>query len=140
MANPADVLRVYINKKPQESPGTAIAELVSKVFTTRNLLHFAHWETNSFAQHMALGELYDEIVDQVDDIVECYQGKYGLLKGLYSQRASVPKDILRHVKEEAEWIAQNREAIASGCDPIMNLLDELDAAYLKTIYKLENLK
>lgn len=129
-----------LKKRSDVVSSAKIAEMISKVFTTRNLLHFAHWSTNSFAAHMALGDLYDEIVNQVDEIVECYQGKNGLLKGLYAQRASIPGDICEHVKSEAEWIAQNKEEIAGGTDSIMNLLDELDAAYLKAIYKLENLR
>lgn len=118
---------------------SAICELVSKAFTTRNLTHFAHWATNSYAQHMALGDLYDEIIEKIDDIVEVYQGKFGVLEGLSTMKASVPSNILAHVEAEAAWIAQNREEISSETEAIGALLDELDAAYLKAIYKLKNL-
>jgi len=142
MATPKEVLSQYnVTPMKKENPnGSAIAELISRAFTTRNLTHFAHWSTNSYAAHQALGELYDEIVGQIDEIVEVYQGKYGLLKGLTTMKAKVPSNILKHVEAEAEWIAQNKEAIAGGCDSVMNLIDELDAAYLKIIYKLTHLK
>lgn len=143
MPSPKQVLSIAKTKKIEpihEVKTGAIHELVSKVFTTRNLLHFAHWATNSYAAHMALGELYDEVVDQIDEIVEVYQGKFGLLSGLSTMAASVPSDILAHIVAEQEWVCENRENIANNVEPICNLLDELDAAYLKVIYKLKNLK
>lgn len=146
MSNPKEMLgRVMSMGKHEKSEApaemtSAVAELISRAFATRNLTHFAHWATNSYAEHMALGDLYDEIVGQIDEIVEVYQGKFGILKGLTTMKASVPKNILAHVEAEAAWVAQNRDEIASGVGAVSNLLDELDAAYLKAIYKLKNLK
>ena len=123
----------------QEGTGT-IKDLISKVFCTRNLLHFAHWKTTSYAQHRAMGSLYDSIVDQVDKIVEAYQGKFGLLDGLTTPKAKVPKDICKHVEEESNWMCNNKDSISNDNDAVKNLLDELEAMYLSTIYKLKNLR
>jgi oligoribonuclease (3'-5' exoribonuclease) len=116
-----------------------ICELISKVFTTRNLLHFAHWNTNSFASHMALGDLYDQIVEDIDEIVETFQGKYGLIDELTTAQASLPNDITSHVKDEAKWVESNRSKIAGNDTAIENLVDTLLGHYHKTVYKLENL-
>jgi len=35
-----------------------------------------HWMTTSYAQHAALGGLYDGIVGFTDDFIETYIGKY----------------------------------------------------------------
>ena len=40
-------------------------------------IHVFHWLTTSFAQHKALGELYDGIHDLTDGFMEVYMGKYG---------------------------------------------------------------
>lgn len=125
---------------PKANGAPAINQMIEKVFCTRNLVHFAHWATNSFAAHEALGELYNEVVSQVDEIVEVYQGKFGLLSGVSCCSASMPSDIAKHIAAEQEWICDNKEAIANGCEAVENLIDELDAAYLKIIYKLKNLK
>lgn len=141
MANLKSILKKGLETtEKEEDKGTGtINELISKAFTTRNLLHFKHWNTKSFAQHDALGELYDEIVDQIDEIVEVYQGKFGILTNLSVPSASVPEDIISHVKAESEWVCANKCSIAKENDAVKNLLDELEGMYLKTIYKLENL-
>ena len=133
--------KTYETKEHATSEGgnKYIKELINRVFTTRNLVHFAHWNTNSYAKHQALGGLYDGIVAKIDEIVEVYQGKFGLLQGLMSGCTAVPQDITAHIEEEAEWMMANRKEIAGECDAVLNLLDELEAGYLTAIYKLKNL-
>lgn len=141
MASPIMVLKISgVKNKKDKSPDGVISELISKAFTTRNLLHFAHWNTGSFAAHMALGDLYDGIIEDIDDIVETYQGKFGLVKDLHCDAAKLPDDICSHVKAEAEWVEENRTFISKGETSIENLIDNLIGSYHKTVYKLENLK
>lgn len=140
MANPYEVLKKSGVANKSKNPEGCICDLICKVFTTRNLLHFAHWNTKSFSSHMALGDLYDSIVDDVDDIVETYQGKFGLIKDLYTEKAELPSDICKHVKDEVNWVEDNRMFISKGDSAIENLIDNLVGHYHRTIYKLENLK
>lgn len=123
-------------KIPQQD---VVKQLVAKVFSTRNAIHFSHWATKSLAEHEALGYLYTAIVNKVDEIIEVYQGKFGLLKGVTCPGSEVLTGICAHVKAEADWIGKNRAKIAGGNDAIAALLDDLEATYLKAIYKLENL-
>jgi len=37
-------------------------------------LHLLHWQTTSYAEHQALGGLYDKVFDYKDDIVEKIMG------------------------------------------------------------------
>lgn len=136
MANPAEILK-NVTKLPKKAD--VICDLISKAFTTRNLLHMAHWNTKSYAAHMALGDLYDQIIDDIDEIVEVFQGKFGLISDLHCDKAELPKDICAHVKAEAKWVEENRIFISRGDSSIENLIDNLTAAYAKTVYKLENL-
>ena len=146
MASPKSILTIAIGRtEPKDEPEEkgeecCINELIERVFTTRNLVHFAHWSTKSFASHTALGELYDLIVEQTDDIVEKYQGEFGLLKGLCTEKAEATDDILSVIKGDAEWLKANRSQIANGSKPIENELDTLTGCYNKIIYKLTNLK
>ena len=117
----------------------AIHECVSRVFATRNAAHIAHWNTKSFAQHVALGDFYDGLIDIIDELVETYQGNFGPI-GLVAPSQSDPKlDIIQVLAQDADWIAKNRGAIAGGITALENILDELVGLYLKTIYKLKNL-
>ena len=145
MANPKEILKAGLAKAEKESPAEekaepAIKELVERVFTTRNLVHFAHWQTGSVAQHMALGDFYEAIVDAADDIVENYQGEFGLLSGLETECAKLDKDIIEYILEDANWVRTNQEKICKGSKAISSLVDILMAAYNKTLYKLKNLK
>ena len=115
-----------------------IEELVEKVFAARNEAHVAHWATKSFAEHMALGQFYDEAVDAIDAIVEAYQGSFGLIE-VKKLETDLEKDILYWLNKDVKWIEENREEIAGGVRAIENLIDSLSDLYLKTIYKLENL-
>lgn len=117
-----------------------LEELVARVFAIRNATHLAHWRTKSFAQHMALGGFYDTVIDKIDGIVEAVQGATGRLIGPVKLAATDNRtDIIAALADDCNWIAKNREKIASGIPAIENLLDDLCDLYLTTIYKLKNL-
>lgn len=113
-------------------------ELVARVFAARDAAHRQHLRTPSFSQHMALGEFYAAIIEAVDEIVECYQGQFGLL-GEYEVHAGPVANITAWLSMELVWIASNREALARGSSSIANLIDGLIAHYQRVIYKLNHL-
>ena len=140
MASPKSILTIVIGKSKEDNEvESKMCELVEKAFTTRNLLHFAHLSTKSYAAHKALGAMYEDIVDKVDSIAEVYQGKFGLLSGLEQCEAEVPADIVKYVEDEAAWLDDNRVFISKGYKPIDNMIDDLLALYQSTLYKLKNL-
>lgn len=115
-----------------------IEELIAKVFMARNNTHIAHWKTKSYAEHVALGDFYDGVIDLLDNLVECYQGNFGII-------GDIPKDEMHHdgciecLSDQVAWIAKNRSKIAKNVAALENIVDELTSLYLKTLYKLENL-
>lgn len=113
-----------------------IEELIQKVFTTRNLVHLEHWRTKNYAEHMALGDLYDQLIDSIDGIVEAYQGQFGLVDVSGAPELKPPAEIVPHLQEELDWIATNRSRIAKSVASIENLVDELSAQYQTALYKL----
>lgn len=138
MASPMTVMMTVVKQKKQ-APIQGICDLISKAFTTRNLVHFAHWNTSSYAKHMALGDLYDDIIEDIDEIVEVFQGKFGLVNNLTTSAACLPDDICQHVKDEADWVEKNRDKISNRDPSIDSLIDILLSHYHRTVYKLENL-
>ena len=116
-----------------------IEELISRVFYTRNVAHWTHWRTKSYAQHMALNTFYDSIIDTLDKLVEACQGAHGIVGAIPAPSASA-SDIIDHLEEESAWIAEHRSEIAYEVPALENIVDELSAIYLSTIYKLKNLK
>ncbi len=39
--------------------------------------HVAHLQTKSYAEHKVLNEIYEELPELIDSLMESYQGKYG---------------------------------------------------------------
>lgn len=118
-----------------------IEQLITRVFQARDAAHRAHWKSKSFSEHSALGDFYYAVIDKVDDLVETYQGQYGLVGSFgVNLPAMGQTDIKAMLRADADWIEGNREEIAQECSAVENLIDNLLETYLRTLYKLENLK
>jgi hypothetical protein len=116
-----------------------IEQLISRVFYARNLAHYEHWRTESYAQHKALGKFYEGVIEALDALVEAYQGLNGLIGSIPSP-TDTKGDSLKILKADAEWIEANHEEISGGNRAVANLIDNVTGIYLSTIYKLENLR
>lgn len=116
------------------------AELVERVFSTRNEAHKTHWKTRSYAEHIALGDFYENVVDVLDSFIEKFQGAFGLLRTDKEEKEDkeeeTPDNILKCLQEDVKWINKNRTKIAQEVPALENILDELVGLYLQTIYKL----
>lgn len=115
-----------------------IEQLVAKTFASRNAAHLQHWCTKSYAEHVALGVFYDELIDVVDKLVEAYQGAYGLIGNVDIKQIS-PSNITTHLAKEVMWLNEYRSKCTKGLPALENLMDSIDDLYLTTIYKLKNL-
>lgn len=113
-----------------------VEKLIERVFAARNASHLQHWKTKSYAQHQALGEYYDGVIDLLDKCVEAYQGGFGLIKDMPGEVENVSKMI----HDDIIWLTANREKVANNTPALENILDEITALHMKTLYKLENLK
>jgi DNA-binding ferritin-like protein len=116
-----------------------IEELVAKIFKTRNQAHLSHWKTKSFAEHEALGSFYDELIDKLDGLVEACQGSKGIIGHVDLSCKDESVDIIKCLTDDANFISKNRSKIAHGVPALENILDEIVALYLTTLYKLKNL-
>lgn len=114
---------------------------LATLFLSRDLAHSDHWRTDSYSQHMALGEFYDGIVGLADTLAEMYMGRNGVLKPLPlldDDEQESPEATLRaHLKliEDARYTAVPKTDTA-----IQNVIDEIVGLYLTTLYKLNRLK
>lgn len=116
-----------------------IEELVAKIFKTRNQAHLSHWKTKSFAEHEALGSFYGELIDKLDGLVEACQGSKGIIGHVDLSCKDESVDIIKCLTDDANFISKNRSKIAHGVPALENILDEIVALYLTTLYKLKNL-
>ena len=101
--------------------------------------HFEHWSTNSYAQHIALGDFYSEIINATDELVEAYMGIYGQIKKFpnsYHQPTSTP---LEYLKSLQNFVKDARPNLPKDSE-IVQLIDNIAQLIDTTIYKLQFLK
>ena len=116
-----------------------IEQLIDKVFLTRGCVHLAHWKTHSYAEHVALGDFYEDLIDGLDKLVEAFQGIFGLVDTDCLSGGDCPKDIIKHITDELTWINNNSTEITHDIATLDNILQELQGSYMKALYKLKNL-
>ena len=116
-------------------------QLVGHLFTARNVAHSTHLNTRSFSKHMALNTFYDEIVELADRFAEAYMGRTRKLIGVIPL---MPVEKAGSIIEFLVWsldvIEKNRYDVVSKDDTaLQNIIDEIVALYLSSLYKLEEL-
>ncbi len=116
-----------------------IEELIARMFKTRNQAHLAHWKTKSYAEHQALGSFYEDIMEALDKLVEACQGSKGIIGHVDLSCKDESVKIIECLTEDANWIAKNRDKIGHRVPALENIIDEIVAIYLTTLYKLKNL-
>ena len=118
-----------------------INQLAARSFSVRNATQREHWASKgvgSDAKHRALEAFYDAVIEAIDAVIEVDQGMYGLI-GDFTIEDVKPDDFAKYLLEEAMWIELNRDKF-SKCAATLALIDDLTAIYLRTAYKLTNLK
>ena len=111
-------------------------EFVGIALRDRDEAHIAHWKTKSFAEHKALNEFYDELLDLIDGFVEQHQGYYGTRMDI-SRDVGNPDDIRKELEGSMEWIESNRYEICDKTEtPLQNTIDEIVRLYQHTLYML----
>jgi DNA-binding ferritin-like protein len=116
-------------------------KFIGVLFLSRTVAHQMHLATESFSQHKALNEFYDEIVDMADGIAEQWQGEYEELLKIPTLAAKDTTDPLKYMKEALKWIESNRyKAFDKDDTSIQNDVDNVVKLFRSTIYKLRFLK
>lgn len=123
----------------QPVPGAFV--LVNNLFWARDEAHKLHLATGSYAEHKALEEFYDSLLDLTDELAEAAQGKYGLDSGFTPTCIGPYAGSVSFIQLLASWFdSQGKNLISPDDGFLKNLADEVQALIYRTKYKLENLK
>lgn len=106
-------------------------------------LHALHLKVSgagSFAQHMALGEVYEALPDLVDTVVEGYQGAAEVLLDIEipAMKFNSVEDALNFMRKKSESITATQAKVPYS--EVVNNMDLLKDALNKAKYKLIFLK
>jgi DNA-binding ferritin-like protein len=130
------------DKKEESKETGSVSKFISKLLESREMAQVYHWtvkgDMGSHAAHLALEAYYSGVIEFIDDIVEIYQGQYGLIEGydIIDTTDSKSKDRLDYFKEAVEFVKSNRSCIKAEDTHIHNIVDEVVALLYRTIYKL----
>jgi len=122
------------------SSSLSLDSVAAKLTHFVDQLHLLHWQTTSYAEHQALGGLYDKAFDLKDEIVEKMMGysgkrpkavKHEMLRDYSIGIAtSVVSDLMSFAKELQSYASSN------GMPDIENIAQSLSGEAAKTKYLL----
>jgi DNA-binding ferritin-like protein len=100
-------------------------------------LHLLHWQTKSYAEHKALGKLYEYVQDFKDGVIEKIMGYTGKRPGVYKIEALSTVDANSVVTALMDF-SSNLKAYGetNKFHDIANLADALSGEAAKTKYLL----
>src|SRR5574343_79020 len=118
----------------------SIGNFIAVLFLSREITHREHLKTNSYAAHMALGSFYEDIIGLADSLAETYQGRKGRITEIPYLGGIQNGDIVEILKRLLAKVEEERKNCCPEDPTIQNIIDEVIALFLSTIYKLTFLK
>lgn len=118
---------------------------ITNFLTLHNQFKVYHWQTQkkvgSYAQHIAFGTAYDELSEHIDDFIEIYQGKRGVIKGrdgFTLNLQNLDDNPEAFIDEFIKYLTQNvTEALDPTADTdLLNIRDEMLGILNQTKYRL----
>ena len=114
-----------------------LESIAEKLGYFREQLELLHWQTTSYAEHKATGELYDFVDGFKDDVVEKLMGYMGKRPQMYKRCDLMATTTNSLVSELGEWAYELYEwaGMMKYCD-VENMAQELSGQAAKTKYLL----
>lgn len=103
-------------------------------------LHLLHFQTTSFAEHSALGTIYDKVGDFQDEIIEKIMGYTGRrvraykIDALKDYSSGMPNQVVRELVSFAKDLEEFGEA--NNMPDIENIAQSLSGEASQTLYRL----
>jgi len=123
--------------------GKDVSNFFSKLFESREMAHVYHLQVRgdegSFARHEALGKYYEEVLEIIDDVIEVYQGQYGIVENydVIDTSGTKSKEPVDYFEELAEYVKHARKCITNEDTHTHSLLDDIVVLIYKTLYRLK---
>jgi DNA-binding ferritin-like protein len=115
----------------------SLESIASKLTYFHEQLHLTHWQTTSYAEHKALGKLYEYVQDFKDDVIEKLMGYTGKRPAPYKIEPLINctgNECVSNILSFASSLKSYSES--NGYHDIANLADALSGEAAKTKYLL----
>ena len=115
----------------------SLESIAAKLTHFHEQLHLTHWQTTSYAEHQALGGLYDYVHDFKDGVIEKLMGYTGKRPNAYKIEPLINCTGNQCVSELLAFASSLKSfAENNGYHDIANLADSLSGEAAKTKYLL----
>lgn len=125
------------NKVSNKNNKTSLAKAIGFLFMSRDYAHKAHLKTSMYSTHVALNELYTDLLEYTDELAEVAQGVFGKL--------DIPEyKIEGNINDPISTLQKHINTFMSMVDScesraINKIIDEIEAIYYRTLYKIAEL-
>jgi DNA-binding ferritin-like protein len=140
MSNLIPNFNEFVNEAAKYTDNKAIAVLAMQGFSLRDQIHLFHWQTEVGDKHKALGDYYDDFLEQLDGLMEVIMGKYGRIS---VKSVGTPKPLIDLSEVNIEDFVSSKVSIFEDAkklfvkdSEILNILDEIIAEIQKLKYLL----
>lgn len=115
----------------------SLETIASKLTYFQEQIHLLHWQTSNYAEHQALGGLYEYIQTFKDDVMEKLMGYANRRVKVFKMEQIIPISSLEVVNNLQSWAYMLYEWAESQhyCD-VENMAQELSGQAAKTKYLL----
>ena len=114
-----------------------LESIASKLTYFHEQLHLLHWQTKSYAEHQALGGLYDYVHDFKDGVIEKLMGYTGKRPGVFKIEPLSATDSTAVVIALMDFASNLKKyGDVNNFHDIGNLADALSGEAAKTKYLL----
>ena len=124
--------------KTSASTEMTLEGIAGKLTYFHEQLHLLHWQTSSYAEHQALGGLYDYVHDFKDDVVEKLMGYMGRRVKAFKIEPLSDSASADAIVSQVQSFAYELEMFAEAnkyCD-VENMAQDLSGKAAKTKYLL----
>lgn len=97
-------------------------------------LRLIHWNTQGYAEHQAVGGLYESLAGLTDKLAETYMGIYGRFGNIPCEHEELPSAV-QYVSEMGDMIQGMRLQLPNDSQ-LQNIVDEIAEAVDHTNYLL----
>ena len=111
------------------------ATFVSILLHAGTNAHFLHLQTKSYAQHVALGDFYQSIIELADTWAEAYQGCYEVIDSYPADNFHLAKEPVKYLGQLSDFVGKIRKTLPDETQ-LQNIVDEIAALIDSTLYKL----
>lgn len=125
----------------EKSKNPELESFFGKLFEVKNFAHLIHLRQPKLdlATHLSLGDFYEQLTNLADELIESYQGAYGLVNFSFTV-PSTQVDCCDYIQNFFDYLTKTKIFIKPEDSWLLNQKDEITQLTAKTLFKLKYVK